>query len=296
VRVLAALAFGTCCALVTAAIAGTMPRRRPRGGRTGRLALRRARAELWLQQAGVGLGLGAFWAGSAFAGLFSLLAVSAVTGSVFVAAVPSVAVALLPRTYFGRRRRSRMREVQAAWPDGLRDIVSSIAAGLSLTQAMTNVAATGPPALRVALARFPQLARVLGTGPALELLKEDLADATSDRVLEVLILAQERGGAIVRDSLEDLVAATTRDLKLLEELETEGLEMRINARAVMVLPWFVLVALTARPGAFRTFYRSSGGVVTLALAGVLTLVGVAVLGRLGREPIEARPFASAGGS
>ena len=37
--------------------------------------------------------------------------------------------------------------------------------------------------------------------------------------------------------------------------------MRINARAVMVLPWCVLVALTARPGAFRTFYQSSGGVV-----------------------------------
>ena len=160
-----------------------------------------------------------------------------------------------------------MREVQAAWPDGLRDLLASISAGLSLTQAVTNLAATGPAALRVAFARFPQLARVIGTGPALELFKEDLADATSDRVLEVLILAQERGGAIVREILEDLVDATTRDLKLLDELETEGLEMRINAKAVVVLPWLVLVALTARPGAFRDFYQSAGGVVTLVLAG-----------------------------
>jgi tight adherence protein B len=294
VRVVAALAVGTCLALVAAALSGAMPRRRPRSGRAGRLGVRRARANLWLQQAGVGVGLGAFWAGSAFAGVFSLLAVTALTGSVFVALVPAIAVALLPRAFFGRRRTARMREVQAAWPDGLRDIVSSVAAGLSLTQAVTNVATTGPPALRAAFARFPQLARVLGTGPALEVLKEDLADATSDRVLEVLILAQERGGAIVRDILDDLVSATTRDLKLLEELETEGLEMRINARAVMVLPWCVLVALTARPGAFRSFYRSSGGVATLVLAGILTMVGVAILGRLGREPIEPRPFASAG--
>jgi tight adherence protein B len=109
-------------------------------------------------------------------------------------------------------------------------------------------------------------------------------------VLEVLILAQERGGAIVRDILDDLVDATTRDLKLLDELETEGLEMRINARAVVVLPWLVLVALTARPGAFRDFYQSAGGVLTLVLAGFLTAIGVAVLGRLGREPIEARIF------
>ena len=64
-------------------------------------------------------------------------------------------------------------------------------------------------------------------------------------MLEVLLLAHERGGPIVRSILEDLVDATTRDLKLLDALETEGLEMRINARAVVVLPWFVLVALTA---------------------------------------------------
>ena len=146
--------------------------------------------------------------------------------------------------------------------------------------------------MRVAFSRFPQLARVLGTGPALELMKEDLADPTSDRVLEVLILAQERGGAIVRDILDDLVDATTRDLKLLDELETEGLEMRINAKAVVVLPWLVLVALTARPGAFRDFYRSSGGIVTLVVAGVLTAIGVVVLGRLGRDPIEARILTS----
>ena len=291
-NIFAALAIGSCCALMAAALSGTMPGRRPRRVRSGWLAVRRDRSNLWLQQAGVGLGPAAFWAGSACAGLFAGLFITALTGSLFVATVPAVAVALLPRAYFGRRRRSRMREVQAAWPDGLRDLLASISAGLSLTQAITNLAATGPPALRLAFARFPQLARVIGTGPALELFKEDLADATSDRVLEVLILAQERGGTIVREILEDLVDATTRDLKLLDELETEGLEMRINAKAVVVLPWLVLVALTARPGAFRDFYQSAGGVVTLCLAGVLTAVGVAVLGRLGRDPLEARPFAA----
>jgi|tagenome__1003787_1003787.scaffolds.fasta_scaffold20542996_2 tight adherence protein B len=290
-NVLAALAVGLCCALVVASLSGTMPKR-SHAKRPGRLAARRDRANIWLQQAGVGLGAGAFWMGSAFAGGFAFLAIGALTGSVFVALVPAIAVGLLPRGYFGRKRRTRMKAVQTAWPDGLRDIVASIAAGLSLTQAITNLAASGPEPMRVAFAQFPQLARVLGTGPALELLKEDLADATSDRVLEVLILAQERGGSIVREILEDLIAATTCDLRLLDELETEGLEMRINARSVMVLPWLVLIALTARPGAFRDFYQSPGGVVTLLLAGGLTIVGVLVLGRLGREPIEARPFAA----
>jgi hypothetical protein len=33
--------------------------------------------------------------------------------------------------------------------------------------------------------------------------------------------------------------------------------MKINARAVLVLPWLVLVALTIRDGPFRDFYRST---------------------------------------
>jgi tight adherence protein B len=289
VNVVAAVCVGICCALTAAAVTGTMPQ--PRPTRMAWWARRRGRVAVWLQQAGVGVGPPAFVWGSALAGAFALLVTAALTGSVFVALVPAVAVTLIPRAYFGRRRRARLCAVQRAWPDGLRDILASIAAGQSLTQAVNTLAATGPAPLRLAFDRFPELARVVGTCAALELVKEDLADATSDRVIEVLVLAHERGGAIVRDILEDLVTATSRDLKVLDEIETEGLEMRINARAVMILPWLVLVALTARPGAFRDFYRSSGGVVTLAVAGALTAVGVAVLSRLAREPVEARPLA-----
>jgi hypothetical protein len=106
------------------------------------------------------------------------------------------------------------------------------------------------------------------------------------------VLAHERGGQIVRDILEDLVAATTRDLKLLDEIETEGLEMKINARAVLVLPWLVLVALTIRAGPFRDFYRSTGGLIVVLVAGVLSLIGGFLIGRLGRTQGEQRVFGS----
>lgn len=280
--VIAALAVGAFCALFAGFLLGTLPRWQwhPRGRRPA----------VWLQQSKLGMSAARFWAGSAAAGFLTLLVLTALTGSVFVALVPAGAIALVPRTYFARRSRQRARAVQEAWPDGLRDLLASIAAGCSLTQAVTTMAQTGPEPIRVAFARFPELSRVLGSTAALEVVKAELADPTSDRVLEVLILANERGGAIVRTILEDLVDATTRDLKLLDALETEGLEMRINARSVVVLPWLVLVALTARPGPFRAFYRSGGGVATLVVAGVLTAVGVLVLSRLGKEPLEERVF------
>jgi tight adherence protein B len=220
----------------------------------------------------------------------TLLALAVLTGSTFIALVPAIAIALVPRAYLARIERLEQLDRQRAWPDGLRDLIASIAAGRSLTQAVNALAEQGPAPLQSAFVRFPQLARMLGTGPALEVVKQELADPTSDRVLEVLVLAHERGGAIVRAILEDLIDATTRDVKLLDELETEGLEMRINARAVVVLPWLVLVALTARPGPFRAFYQSPGGALTLVVAAGLTIVGVLVLGRLGRERAEPRVF------
>ncbi|MDQ6854523.1 MAG: hypothetical protein M3046_12665 [Actinomycetota bacterium] len=248
--------------------------------------------QLWLNQAGVAVTPRQFIAGSAAVGGIAFVAIAALTGAPLVAAVPAGGVAALPRAYFARRRAAHLRRVQAAWPDGLRDVIASIAAGRSLSQALNALAASGPAPLQEAFARFPMLSRMLGTVPALEVIKEELADPTSDRVIEVLVLAHERGGQIVRDILEDLVAATTRDLKLLEEIETEGLEMKINARAVLVLPWLVLVALTLREGPFREFYRSTGGLVVVLVAGVLSLVGGFLISRLSRTRGEQRVFGS----
>ena len=47
-------------------------------------------------------------------------------------------------------------------------------------------------------------------------------------------MACERGDQIV-EVHEDLVVATSKDLKALEEIETEGPETRINSRAMLVL-------------------------------------------------------------
>ena len=248
--------------------------------------------QLWLNQAGVAVTPRQFAAGSIAVGAVAFLVITAVTGTPLVAIVPAVGVVALPRAYFGRRRAAHLQRVQAAWPDGLRDVIASIAAGRSLPQALNALAASGPASLQEAFARFPMLSRMLGAVPALEVIKEELADPTSDRVIEVLVLAQERGGQIVRDILEDLVAATTRDLKLLEEVETEGLEMKINARAVLVLPWLVLVALTVREGPFRDFYRSPGGLVVVLVAGVLSVAGGLLIARLARTRAEQRVFGS----
>ncbi len=164
---------------------------------------------------------------------------------------------------------------------------------MSLNQAVAALATGGPQALRDAFARYPTLSRMIGVVPALEVVKEELADPTSDRIIEVLILAHEKGGHILSDILRDLAEATTRDVRALEEIATEALEQKINARAVFVLPWVVLLVLTLKPGPFRDFYRSTGGVLVVLAGAALSLFGLWLVSRLSREQVERRVLGAA---
>ena len=279
--ILASLATATAAGLV----AGALMRRAPSPGNR-----RRIRRTL----PGLDISSVQFWGTVFGVAAVTYVIILALTGLVVVSLVPAVVVATLPRAYFSRKRSQRVARVQEAWPDGLRDLLSSVRSGASLQSALENLALFGPEPLREAFKGFDVYSRSLGMVSALELVKEDLEDPTSDRIIEVLVLAHERGGTVVPDILSDLADAATRDVWTLEQIRTEALEQKINSRVVFVLPWLVLIAMTARSGAFRDFYSSSAGVLVVAIGGVMSLLGMAIAARLGSQPAEPRVFA--GGS
>jgi tight adherence protein B len=215
VTLLAALATGVAVYVAVGLVTGWRPA--PRAGARVR---RREAAQRWLLQAGVALTPAQYWAASVAigCGVFVLLALATATPS--AAVVPGVVAGALPRAVFARRRVRRLRAVQEAWPDALRELVASILAGRSLAQALSGLARSGPEPIREAFARFDLLARVLGVVPALEVIKAELADPTSDRVLEVLVLAHERGGRIVAEVLRDLADATNDEHRIAEQIAT----------------------------------------------------------------------------
>lgn len=283
-RLIAALLSATFLYFLVGFLTGNAPQINLDRGRRQAVSDR----QLWLTQAGVDLSPRQFWLASFAAGVVAYLVFLLLTGIPSVSLVPAAGMSLLPRAYFSRQRTQRMSQVQQAWPDGLRDLTASIASGMSLQRAVEALAAKGPEPLRLAFGRFQLLSRTLGVVPAMELIKEEVADPTTDRVIEVLILAQERGGSIVPEILSDLATATTRDLWTLEEIQSESLEQKLNARIVFALPWVVLVALTAREGFIRDFYRSSAGTLVVLLGAALSLFGIWLVTRLGQEPDEKR--------
>jgi tight adherence protein B len=288
---LASLTVGLVAYLAVGLLMGYLPRMAtrvavPRRGRVER--------QTWLLQAGTELSVAQFVVGSLAAGAVAFALVAAITGSPVVAIVPAAALGFLPRAYFDHRRARRLSELQRAWPDGIRHVIGGIQSGMSLNQSIASLATNGPEPLRLAFGRFAVGARMVGVPAALEVVKGQLSDSTSDRVIEVLLLAHERGGRIVTEVLRDLAEATSKDLKTMEEIASDRLEPKINSRAVFALPWFVLVMLCASAGPFRQFYQTAAGVVVILIAAAISLLGIWIVERLSRDPLEERVFASPG--
>lgn len=276
-RVVAALATGAVVGLALTAASGRLPA--PGRTRTGPSDRGTSRSAVGAHVAGIATAVAV------------LAAVTAATGAPAVGVVPAIAVAVVPAAVLAREHERRSLALRTAWPDALREVLAGIASGASLPSALASLAEVGPPPLRPHFARFAAGARAAGTVAALEALREELADPAADRIIEVLVIAHEQGGAVVGDALRELADAAVADLRAAEQIATEALEGRLNARAVLVLPWVVLLLLAARPGPFRDFYASTVGMVVVVLAAAWSAAGLWLVERILRLPPEPRVLA-----
>jgi tight adherence protein B len=249
---------------------------------------RTSKAQLWLRQAGVRATPQQFVAVSLVLGLVVFAVLQLVLDAWMVALVPSLFSVLGPYTFYAQRRRTRLQEISGAWPDGLRDLAASLRVTNNLHRSLLMLAAGGPAPLRRAFAGYRANAETLGQGAALELIRSQLADATSDRVIEVLILSVEEGVERLGELLTRLAADVAADIRLREELKTSRMEPVINARMVAAGPWVLLAYLTLQEGPYRDFYRTGAGLAVIILGLMLTGVGLVWTQRLARDTDEPR--------
>lgn len=244
----------------------------------------------WLRQAGLSVTPAQFLFACGALGLMTLACISAMTHAWTVGLVPAVLATLAPRTYFGRRRKQRLAAVTTAWPDGLRDLAASVNASLPLHRALVELAHSGPAPLRDAFAHYESSARTLGVIPSLERVKEEIANPTTDRVIEVLILAHERGPENLGPLLDELAGSIGRDLRTAEEIETGRQEPRINMAVAATVPWVLLLLTCLSQTPHRAYYASGRGATAVIFSAVLTFGGMLAVRALGRDPIEHRLF------
>jgi tight adherence protein B len=287
-RLLIALAGGFTAYMIVGLLIGVAPTftRSRRRTRTGRI-------RTWLVQVGSPLSPIQFLAASAGIALAAWLLLALLMGEWFTSFFPAVACSGYLAWTYEKRRRERQRGITEAWPDAIRLLLSYVRSGSTIPMAVTALASQGPPPLRSAFAGWEERSRLLGFTTALELVREQLADPTSDRVIEVLLIAHDWGGELVVSVLSDLANEVTDDLRTDRAIRAEGTTQRIESWVVGVTPWLLLVYLTASQGAYRTFYQSGTGRVVVLAAAVWWAMGLIVLHVLKRRDIEARVLGSA---
>ncbi|MFV2073930.1 MAG: type II secretion system F family protein [Thermoanaerobaculales bacterium] len=282
-RLLIALAGGFTAYLIVGLFLGVAPnfRRRARQRREPKL-------QRWLVQVGSPLTPVQFLAASIGIGVIAWLLLTFVLGDWLASFFPAAALSGYLAWTYERRRRDRLRSIEEAWPDAIRHLLSYVRSGSTVPLAVASLATQGPEALRPVFDGWSERARLLGFAPALESVREQLADPTSDRVIEVLLIAHEWGGELVATVLSDLADEITEDLRTKRAIRAEGTTQRIESWVVGIAPWLLLIYLTATQGPYRTYYQTGAGRVVLLAAGLWWGMGLIVLAMMKKQEREPR--------
>lgn len=213
-----------------------------------------------------------------------------VSRSVVVAAALGGVVATVAAAVVVGRRRARRRLPEECWPDAVDQLRACVRAGLSLPDAIAQLAHRGPEPLRPAFAGFTADRRATDVGTALDLLKDRLADPVGDRVCEALKVARDVGGTDLGDLLRSVSVLLRDDARVRGELRARQSWTVNAARLGAAAPWAVLTVLSGRPEAVAP-YESVAGVVVVGTGAAVTGGAYLAMLRLGRLPRERRVLA-----
>jgi len=227
--------------------------------------------------------------GASLALAAAVLAVGVVTtGVVAIGGCFAAMAAAGPLVWVRGRARRRRAALRDLWPDAVDNLASGVRAGLSLPEALAQLAVRGPEELRPAFAAFARDYRVSGHfGDALDGLKDRLADPVGDRIVESLRVAREVGGTDLGRLLRTLSAFLRQDARTRSELEARQGWTVNAARLAVAAPWIVVLLLATRPESVAAYDQPTGALV-LAAGGACTVVAYRLMLRIARLPDERR--------
>lgn len=278
---LVGLGFGIGCLLIYSAF--FLPRRRSESVR------RTSAMERLLARAGMShVSVQAFVLMSAGLGLICALVIQVASSTLPVAIAFGVIGGYLPAAVLRGRARRRQREFADVWPEAVDNLASAVRAGLSLPEALGQLAHRGPEALRPDFADFALDYQVTGRfGDCLDRLKERLADPVGDRVIEGLRVAREVGGGELGRLLRNLSGYLREELRTRSELESRQSWTVNGARLAVAAPWLVLLFLCFQSEVIQR-YSSPAGVLVLAFGAAMCVIAYRLMVRIGQLPQEKR--------
>lgn len=193
-----------------------------------------------------------------------------------------------PWVYLRHQAAKRQAALQEQWPEVVDHLRSAIRAGLSLPEALSQLATVGPQILRPLFGDFALDYRATANfAVALEQLGERLADPVADKILTTLRITREVGGTDLGHTLSTLSAFLRDDVRTRGELAARQSWIVSAARLAVAAPWILLLVLGTQVAA-KEAYMTAGGVIVLSMGVGISVVCYRVMLRLGALPTEER--------
>ena len=193
-----------------------------------------------------------------------------------------------PLAYYVHRHDRRRSALQAGLIDAISQLRDSIRAGLSVQEAMASLAATGPEGLRPEFANLAREMGLHGFAPALEAMRERLADPVFDMVSASLLLNEQVGGRNVSQVLDHLAQAARGEQRTQQEIHAYQARNVTSARIVAAVPLLLLVGIRAISPTYLAVFNGAGGQVLLATIFLSIAAGYLGMLWLTRLPGDAR--------
>lgn len=184
----------------------------------------------------------------------------------------SIGAGAIPWMKSSAQERKKQKSIQDAWPEALDHINSAIKSGVSISQALANLAERGPIVLSPFFKEYKSQVNTTGN---LELALRNLCLSTQDPVLkrltQTILLVRQVGGAQVGSVLRTFTTFLRNDLTAKREIEMRHGWIANTARIASCAPWLLLIFLTFQPQT-RTAYNTLTGAIVVVGGSLLIVI------------------------
>lgn len=224
-----------------------------------------------------------------FAALAFLISV-ALTASIFIGIAFATLFGAATLQYIKQGEQKRSEQLTAVWPEVIDHLISGLYAGLSISEALSDLAIRGPEITRLDFEEFSsELRSGVEFSTAINNLRKKFAHHGSDQIFEALILSRTLGGGELLNTFRTLGSFQREDLALNKEIAIKHGWIKSSAHISSAAPWILLLIIGSQSGTARAFATSAG--ITILFSGVvMTFLAYMWMSQISKLPQTPRVF------
>ena len=218
------------------------------------------------------------------------LLVSAMTSSIYIGSAFSALSGVATKQFLKQRESAKKNQLTNIWPEVIDHLVAGLYSGLSISEALSELALRGPEVTKEDFKKFNQEIRSgIEFNNAIENLREKFAHHGSDQIFEALLLSKTLGGGELLNTLRTLGSFQREDLILNKEIAIKHGWIKNTAHISAAAPWVLLLMIGTQTGTASAFAKPSG--LMILIAGIaMTFLAYLWMSKISKLPIAPRVF------